>query len=182
MSCETSPSWPEESPKLPSPRAWGLPRLGQHLTSATSPERARRRLCYVPLSSSCHTTLSCPSGFCHASSCIFSISWEKAARSHCQVNSSHCQEKVLFPIHSLSLPLLNTSCVVCSHSIYLNLLQSRPIPNSGQKDNTEVINVLETISEIQDPSHPGVSSHQHHPLTCFSSPPEENLAKIELTQ
>lgn len=180
MSCETSSSWPEESPKLPSLRAWGLPRSGQHLSSATSPEKARRWLCYVPSTSSCRMTLFCPSGFCHASSCILSISWEKAARSHCQVNSTSCQESVLFLIRGLSLPLLNTSCVVCSHSIYLNLLQSRPIPNSGQKDNTEVINVLETISEIQDPPHPGVSSHQHHPLTYSSSPQKKTWQKSNL--
>lgn len=136
----------------------------------------------MPSTGSCRTTLSCSSGFCHMSSCIFSISWEKDARSCCQVNSTGCQERDLFLICSLSLPLLNKSCVVCSCSIYLNLLQSRPIPNSGQKHNTEVINTLETISETQDPPHPGVSSHQHHPLTCFSSPhPKENLAKVELT-
>lgn len=180
MSCETSSSWPEQSPRLPSPRPWGLPRLDQYLTCAMSPEKARRWLCYMPSTSSCCTTLSCPSAFCHTSSCIFSISWEKAVRSHCQVNLTHCQERVLFLICSLSLSLLNTSCAVCSYSIYLNLLQPRPIPNSGQKYNTEVMNVLETISEIQDPPHPGVSSHQHHPLTCFSSPQKKTWQKLNL--
>lgn len=102
-------------------------------------------------------------------SCIFS----------CKISAprSRCQERDLFLIQSLSLPLLNTSCVVCSHSISSNLLQSRPIPNSGQKDNAEVINVLGMVSGIQDPPHPGASSHQHHPLTCFSSPPKRKPGK-----
>lgn len=68
----------------------GLPRTGQHLSSALSPERAWTQLCSVPHDS-------CPSGFCPVSSCISRIFQDRAARSRCQVNLRHCQEQVLFP-------------------------------------------------------------------------------------
>lgn len=147
----TASSWPEESPKLPSPTPAHGP--GPPKGGPASPIR------YEPRGNS----------MCHRPAAALWLSLVQLHLQHllgegCKTSPprSRCQERDLVLMRILSLPLLNTSCAACSHSIALNLLQSRPIPNSGQKDNAEVINVLGTVSGIQDPPHP---SREHPPIS-----------------
>lgn len=165
--CETSSCWPGQSPGLPSP--------DQHVATRPSKDGSTPLLCSEPREGLDTALLramgrqlshdSRPSGFCPVSSCISRISQDRAVRSRCQVNLSCCQERVLFP------PPSNRSCVVCASSIYLNLLHLDPSQTPGRRTTLKSSTHWKRYQQYEIlPPHPGVSSHQHHLLTCFSSP------------
>lgn len=145
------------------------PRMDQHLSCALSPERAWTQLCSAMGQQLPHD--SHPSGFCAVSSCISRISQERA--------------EISLPSQPEALPRMgftpspsNRSCVVCASSIYLNLLHLDPSQTLGRRTRLKSSMGWKWYQQHKIlPPHPGLSSHQHHLLTCFSSPSKRKPGK-----